>query len=241
LLPEPLNNKLLRREKIMPETQKGFKGTGMEGRTARWYARTRKNEMAEFRRQAAKIAARLRLGQSVLEVAPGPGYFTVELAKLGDFRITALDISKTFIEIASENARQAGVTIHFELGNASAMPFPDNAFDLVYCSAAFKNFTEPVKALDEMHRVLRPGGQAIIQDLRKDVSLEEINGYIQKSGRSWFDAWLTKMAFKHMLIKRAYSLEDFQRMATQSQFKSCDISPDSIGLEVRCAKTRIAA
>jgi len=225
----------------MPQTQKAFKGPGMEGRTARWYARTRKNEMEDFRRQAAKIAARLRSGSQVLEVAPGPGYFAVELAKLGNFQITALDISKTFIEIATENARRAGVKIDFQLGNASAMPFADGSFDLVYCSAAFKNFTEPVKALDEMFRVLRPGGEAIVHDLRKDVSLDEINFYINKSGRKRFDAWLTKMVFKHMLIKRAYTIEHFQRMAAESKFKTCDTQPDSISVEVHCTKPALAA
>jgi len=215
---------------------KPYKGAGMEGRTARWYARTRKNEMADFRHQAEKIAALLQPGNDVLEVAPGPGYFAVELAKLGDFHIAALDISKTFVEIATENARQAGVSIAFQLGNASAMSFADNSFNVVYCSAAFKNFSAPVQALDEMFRVLRPGGHAIIHDLRKDVSLDEINSYIQKSGRGWFDAWLTRMTFKHMLIKRAYSRETFARLVAQSHFHSCDITLDSIALEVRCTK-----
>lgn len=215
---------------------KPFKGAGMEGRTARWYARTRKNEIEDFRRQAVQIAALLHHGNDVLEVAPGPGYFAVELAKLGNFHITALDISKTFIEIATANARQAGVTVNFQLGNASAMPFADNSFDLIYCSAAFKNFTEPVQALNEMCRVLRPGGQALIRDLRKDVSLAEINSYIQKSGRTWFDSWLTRMVFKHMLIKRAYSREAFASLVAQSQFHCCKITTDSIGLEVHCTK-----
>jgi ubiquinone/menaquinone biosynthesis C-methylase UbiE len=217
-------------------TAKPFKGAGMEGRTARWYARTRKNEMADFRRQAVQIAALLHDGNDVLEVAPGPGYFAVELAKLGSFHITALDISKTLIEIATANARQAGVPINFQLGNASAMPFPDSSFDLIYCSAAFKNFTAPVPALNEMFRVLRPGGQAIIHDLRKDVSLAEINSYIQKSGRKRFDAWLTKLVFKHMLIKRAYTREAFVSLVAQSCFHSCDITTDSISLQVHCTK-----
>jgi ubiquinone/menaquinone biosynthesis C-methylase UbiE len=220
---------------------KPFKGSGMEGRTARWYARTRKNEMEDFRHQARNIAARLHSGSDFLEVAPGPGYFAVELAKLGDFHITALDISKTFVEIATENARQAGVKIDFRLGNASAMPFADNSFDLIYSSAAFKNFTEPVKALDEMCRVLRPGGEAIIHDLRKEVSLDEINSYINKSGRGWFDAWLTKMVFKHMLMKRAYTTADFQRMAGQSNFRSCVVERDAISVEVHCTKPSLSA
>jgi ubiquinone/menaquinone biosynthesis C-methylase UbiE len=224
----------------MEAVQKAYKGKGMEGRTARWYARTRKNEMEDFRRQARNMAQRLRNGSNVLEVAPGPGYFAIELARLGNFEITGLDISKTFIEIATENARQASVNIAFRQGNASAMPFPDSSFDFIYCSAAFKNFTEPVKALDEMYRVLRPGAEAVIQDLRKDVSLEEINSYIEKSGRGWFDGLMTKMVFKHMLIKRAYTREDFQRMAAESRFGGCNINADSISLELLFSKAPAA-
>ena len=49
------------------------------------------------------------------------------------------------------------------------MPFEDNEFDFVLCRAAFKNFSEPVAALREMHRVLKPGGKALIIDLRRDT------------------------------------------------------------------------
>src|SRR3974390_1334965 len=105
--------------------------------------------------------------------------------------------------MARENARTAGVQVNFQLGNASAMPFPDASFDFVYCSAAFKNFTEPVKALDEMHRVLRPGGEAVIVDLCKDTPPAEIDRYIDQSERSPLDRWLTRMVFRHMLLKRA--------------------------------------
>src|SRR5579864_9095031 len=62
-------------------------------------------------------------GARVLEVAPGPGFFAIELAKLGKYTITGLDISRTFVEIATKNARQAGVTVDFQQGNAAAMPF----------------------------------------------------------------------------------------------------------------------
>ncbi len=126
--------------------QKPWKGAGMEGWVARWYNRTRQKDMDDFRSQAKNVAARLGAGCNVLEVAPGPGFFAIELAKLGDFKITGLDASRTFVEIATENARSAGAKIDFRLGNASAMPFADESFDFIYCSAAFKNFSEPVKA-----------------------------------------------------------------------------------------------
>lgn len=183
-----------------------------------------------------KVAAKLRPSSDLLEVAPGPGYFAIELAKLGTFHITGLDISRTFIEIGTQNARAAGTNIAFQLGNVSAMPFADESFDFVYCSAAFKNFSEPVQALDEMYRVLRSCGQALIRDLRKDVSLDEIRSCIRQSGRNRFDAWLTRMAFQHMLIKRAYTMDDFERMARQSKFQACQIQTAPLGLEILLAK-----
>ena len=222
------------------EAQKPWKGTGMEGWVAHWYTRTRRNDMQDFRREAVAAARRLRSGSDVLEVAPGPGFFSIELARLGDFRITGLDISQTLVGIARQNARNAGATVDFRLGNASAMPFDDESFDFVYCSAAFKNFSEPVKALDEMHRVLRPWGEAAVVDLCKDASLDDIDSYVKNSGRSRIDAWMTKWTFRHMLLKRAYTENDFVRMAKQSRFGACHATASSIGIEVRFAKMLVA-
>ncbi|HEX4145609.1 MAG TPA: class I SAM-dependent methyltransferase [Pirellulales bacterium] len=226
-------------------TKKPYKGTGMEGWLARWYARTRQNDLDDFRRQAAEVAQRIARGAvpevaapkaAVLEVAPGPGYFAIELAKLGDFQLTGLDLSRTLVEIASENARRAGVNVDFRQGDAAAMPFAAASFDLVYCSAAFKNFSEPVAALNEMHRVLRPGGEALVVDLRKDVSLAEIDQYVRRSGRTRLDAWITRWAFRSFLIRRAYSQERFCQLAAESRFGSCQIRLDSIGFEACLAK-----
>ncbi len=116
------------------------------------------------------------------------------------------------------------------------MPFADDSFDFIYCSAAFKNFSEPVKSLDEMYRVLRSGGVALVEDLCRDASLAEIDAYVKKSGRGRIDAWLTSWAFRFMLIKRAYTKDEFSRMAEQSQFDTCQIQVDSIGLETRFTK-----
>ena len=221
----------------MPSTnQKAFKGAGMEGWIARWYARTRKNEAEDFRRRAKSVAEHLPSGGDVLEVAPGPGYFAIELARLGEFKITGLDIGRTFRGIATENARRAGVKIDFRLGNASAMPFAGESFDFVYCSAAFKNFAQPVEALSEMHRVLRPGGEALVEDLRRDTSIDEIDAYVDQSGRNWLDAFMTKWVFRHMLIQRAYTAGEFVQMAQDSRFGSCQIKIAPMGLEVRLAK-----
>src|SRR5579871_4436901 len=154
-------------------TAKAYIGMGMEWAVARWYEKNTAKDMTEFQRLAERIAADVPAGSAVLEVAPGPGFLSVELAKRG-FDVMGLDISKTFVELASNNAVKSGVQVRFEQGNVSQMPFANQHFDFVICRAAFKNFADPVGALNEMRRVLKPGGKGLIIDLRRDTSLSKI-------------------------------------------------------------------
>ena len=142
---------------------------GMEGSVARWYEKTTRKDMHQYQELAIRLEANLPAGSDVLEVAPGPGFLSIELARSGKLQVHALEISRTMVELAGRNATDAQVKIDIQQGNASAMPFADNSFDLLVCRAAFKNFSEPVKALKEMHRVLRPGASGVIVDLRRDT------------------------------------------------------------------------
>lgn len=135
---------------------KAYRGMGMEGPIARWYDRTTRKDMPEYEREARQFDGMLPAGGDIFEIAPGPGFLAIELAKRGRHRVTGLDISKTFVGIARKNAEFANVKIDFRHGNASRMPFGDNSFDFVVCRAAFKNFSEPLAAIAEMQRVLRP-------------------------------------------------------------------------------------
>ncbi|HEV3329563.1 MAG TPA: class I SAM-dependent methyltransferase [Bryobacteraceae bacterium] len=210
---------------------KAYKGMGMEGFVARWYASTTLKDLKEHQLLARRVADELPAGAKVLEVAPGPGYFAIELAKLGR-DVTGLDISHTLVEIARRNAAEANVKVDFRLGNASRMPFPEGAFAFLLCRAAFKNFSEPVRALQEMHRVLRPGGKALIIDLRRDAAREAINQYVDGLQLSWASAIFTKGAFRFMLLKRAYTKDDFERMISQTGFRKFEIRQELIGMEI---------
>jgi len=220
----------------LPRPKKPYRGVGMEGFIARWYARNTGRHKESYRKSAEVVAGQLADGASVLEVAPGPGYLAIELARLGNYRVVGLDISRSFVEMARRNAQDAGVAVTFEQGNASSMPFGPDSFDFIVCRAAFKNFSEPVQALNEMHRVLRPGGKALIFDLRPDASPEAITAEVKNMGLGWFNSLLTKLTFKCMLLKTAYSREQFRQMASQMPFKSCEITEDGIGLAVTLTK-----
>jgi ubiquinone/menaquinone biosynthesis C-methylase UbiE len=211
---------------------KAYKGVGMEGFVAKWYARNTAKSVNEFAADARRVAAVVPSPARVLEVAPGPGYFAIELAKLGDYQITGLDISKSFVEMARRNAAQANVAVDFRLGSASAMPLENDHFDFLFCRAAFKNFSEPLRALQEMQRVLRPGGRALIIDLRRDASLDGINEAVAGMGLDLWNAWFTRMAFRFMLIKRAYTKREFEQFLAQVPFRSSRIEETAIGMDI---------
>ncbi|HJS17839.1 MAG TPA: class I SAM-dependent methyltransferase [Anaerolineales bacterium] len=211
---------------------KPYKGLAMEGMIARWYAKST-GRAPEQKATFNKVKGELTPGTHVLEVAPGPGFLAIEFAKTGDYKVTALEISKTFIEIAQENAKQANVIVDFRHGNASDMPFEENTFDFIICVAAFKNFTQPVEAIREMYRVLRPGGKACIMDLRRDVPMEKIDRHIKEDlHMKGFNAWMTKFIFRHTLIKNAYTTAEIQNFASQTKFRQAKIVEDTLGLEI---------
>src|SRR5215813_4132853 len=211
---------------------KPYKGLPMEGAVATWYARNTAKLGADFKACARRIAGQLSDHDQVLEVAPGPGYLAVELAKLGSYRITGLDISRSFVRMASEYAARAGVDVEFRLGDAASVPFPDHTFDFVVCRAAFKNFSDPVAALREMHRVLRSAGKALIIDMRNDAPDEAIEKAVNDMHLGRIDAFLTRATFKHMLRKRAYSRGDFDRMVAATPFGLPDIKETPLGFDV---------
>jgi ubiquinone/menaquinone biosynthesis C-methylase UbiE len=217
-------------------TLKPYKGLGMEGAVARWYAGLTKNSLDRFKELARRIAANVPPGSQVLEVAPGPGYFAIELAKLGDYQITGLDISKTFVEIATANAAKAGVRVDFRRGNASNMPFTNESFDFLVCCAAFKNFTEPKLALEEMYRVLKPGGRAMIIDLRKDASQDSIDQTVNNMHVGTVNGIITKLTFRFMLLKRAYTRAGFEELISETEFHDVQIEENLIALEIVLTK-----
>jgi len=202
------------RPAMMP---KPHRDRGIEGRMAQWYAGTTAKSMADFRELAQRIARELPQGGSVLEIAPGPGYLCIELAKLGPFAIRGVDLSASMVKIAREKAVQAGVQVDFEQGNSSNLPYPRETFDFLVCRAAFKNFAQPVKALEEMYRVLKPGGAGLV--------VGPVNRLF------------TKLAFRWMLLKTAYAREHFEQMLAQTPFARVRIDENEIGLEVRMEKS----
>ena len=209
---------------------------GMEGMVAKWYAANTGEMMTEYVELARRISAQLPDRSAVLEVAPGPGYFCTELAKLGSYAITGLDISHTFVKMATRRAADQCVRVSFVQGSASNMPFPKESFDFLLCRAAFKNFADPVGALKEMSRVLKPGGRGVLIDLKGGASAAAIGHHVDTMGLSTVNRILTKLAFKTMLLKSAYTRAQFEHMLAQAKFSGVEIREEELGFEIWMTK-----
>src|SRR5262249_23070043 len=110
------------------------------------------------------------------------------------------------------------------------------SFDFIYCRSAFKNFSEPVQAINEMYRVLKPGGKAVIHDLRNDASTDAINSAVSEMQMDRLNSLITRWIFRYMLLKMAFSPEEVRAMAAQTPFGTCEVKLDRIGMEVTLQK-----
>ena len=154
------------------------------------------NDMEDFRRQAKSVAERLRAGADVLEVAPGPGFFAIELAKLGDFKITGLDASRTLGRDRNRKSAKCGREDRFPSGERVGHAVSRRVVRFHLLLGGLQELSP--SRLRRWTRCIGccvPGGEAVIADLRKDASLDEIDDYVNQSGRSGFDAWLTRQSF----------------------------------------------
>ncbi|MEV4178718.1 class I SAM-dependent methyltransferase [Nonomuraea sp. NPDC049709] len=216
----------------MTKTSKGYKGIGMEGAIARWYATSNGKALARYDEQVARTREYAAKGARILEVAPGPGYLSIALARTGDYTVTGLDISETFVAIARAEAAEAGVEVDFRLGNAAAMPFNDDSFDFLICCAAFKNFSDPAGALREMRRVLRPGACGLIVDLRKDVSRQAVDDDVALMRMGAMSRAFTRLALRSFLPRRAYTKSGFEALLADAGFASYEVRQSPLTLEV---------
>ena len=122
-----------------------------------------------YRRRTAETCAafllpRLRPDAEVLDLGCGPGTITLGLARRAG-RVVGLDVAAKMVDQARELA--AGSEVHnvsFEVGSAYELPFGDGSFDVVYAHQVMQHLADPVRALREARRVLRPGGLVAVRD-----------------------------------------------------------------------------
>jgi ubiquinone/menaquinone biosynthesis C-methylase UbiE len=105
--------------------------------------------------------ASMRSGAHVLEVGCGIGLDSARMARNG-LRVTAADLTHVGAATASGRAREHGWDAGYVCANGEALPFPDGTFDYVYSFGVMHHAADTQRCIDEAHRVLRDGGEALI-------------------------------------------------------------------------------
>ena len=151
----------------MNTPREAAEGWQLEGSGAEAYERYLASAFSPWARQLAELAG-IREGARVLDVACGTGIVArhaAELAGVGG-SVVGIDINDEMLKVARAVATSVRPPIEWRRGSATELPFPDEAFDAVCCEQAIQFFSDPVKALGEMRRVMAPGGRAAVSVCR---------------------------------------------------------------------------
>lgn len=109
----------------------------------------------------------------ILDIATGTGDLAIRLAReLDPIAVTGVDLSEGMIEIGRSKVEKAGLSevVTLGIGDCLLLPFTDASFDVVTCAYGVRNFADLAAGYREMHRVLRPGGRAVILELSTPTS-----------------------------------------------------------------------
>ena len=118
---------------------------------------------AAKRRQAVLNVLELKPGERALDIGTGPGFLALEMApRVGPAgRIVGIDTSEPMLQLARN--RCSGMSwVELQQGDATKLPIPDASFDVAVSVQVFEYVADVMKALSEMHRILRPGGRAAV-------------------------------------------------------------------------------
>ena len=113
-------------------------------------------------------------GKKVLDVGCGVGNDLSRFAKRGA-DVTGIDLAEHSVELARKNFDLRGLNGRFLVMDGEDMQFPAGSFDLAYCHTVLHFTPEPNRMIREIHRVLRPGGQAIIMTVNKKSWLNRLH------------------------------------------------------------------
>ncbi len=142
----------------------------------------------------------------VLDVGCGPAVLAREVAvRCPDSNVVGLDVSKMRLAVAEQN-RNGCSNLALRLGKATALPWHDASFDLVYCRFLLEYLADREKAVAEMVRVCSPGGQVILQDLDGQMLLHHPVDTELQSGIETALVALRKTGFDPFVGRKLFGL-----------------------------------
>ena len=192
--------------------------------------------MKDFYEQVAEeVSSKTSFGR-ILDIGTGPGYVPLEIARRSkSLTIKAIDISPAMVRIASQNAKDAGLSerVQFQYGSAASIPFGDGYFDLIISTLSFHHWAKPRECLKEINRVLRKSGEAWIYDLRRDATKEA-----RAQLRSRYGWFLSFLILYFVRLHSSVTLQEVRELVSSSKigFSKKGMEDRGIILKLRLVK-----
>lgn len=122
-----------------------------------------------WRKKAIKVISSYKKNPGILDVATGTADLAIAAVKLNPVFIKGIDISDNMLEIGRKKIQEKGLTGIIELirGDSEHIPFTDNTFDVTMVSFGVRNFSDPLKGLTEMKRVLKNSGMIMVLEFSR--------------------------------------------------------------------------
>lgn len=154
---------------------------------------------------------------SILDIGTGPGWLLVKLhQEFPRLLVTGLDASPSMVARARKNIANAGLSdvIEVKEGNASHIPFSDGSFDTVVSTGSLHHWKNPTAGLNDVYRVLKHGGYALMYDLVSDTPAS-----VLKETAREFGTLKMVLLWIHAFEEPFYSRKDFELLARPTLFK----------------------
>jgi demethylmenaquinone methyltransferase/2-methoxy-6-polyprenyl-1,4-benzoquinol methylase len=122
-----------------------------------------------WRKRAVKVISASFKNPHILDVATGTGDLALAAIKIKPAKITGIDISRKMLDIGIDKIKKKGLSDKIEMlqGDSENIPFNDNIFDVAMVAFGVRNFSDPLKGLSEMRRVLRDRGMVMVLEFSK--------------------------------------------------------------------------
>ena len=142
-------------------------------------------------RERLRSVLRPEPGERILEIGPGTGYYTLDMAEwVGpEGRVEIFDLQQEFLDHTGRRAAERGLAnVVPTQGDATALPFEDGSIDAVVLTAVLGEIPDPVAALREIRRVLKPGGRLVVGELFGDphfTTRSSLERLASEGGLAW--------------------------------------------------------
>jgi ubiquinone/menaquinone biosynthesis C-methylase UbiE len=172
----------------------------------------------------------------ILDMGTGPGRLPVKIAlKNPNLEVYGVDLSDAMIKIAELNAIKAGVSqrVEFKVGSVYSLPYENDFFDMVVSTLSFHHWSEPIIGLNEIYRVLKPGGECWIYEIRQDLPQDA-----REEARKRYGWFLGALGLRFVRLHSSTTMDKAKRLEMDSRlvFKNPEVEGRGILLRMRFKK-----